>query len=145
MKLNATKAAFSFQRYVIRSVSFNEPLESQDGISVEFDPSGVFDELSKTFKLELRFIAKYGESNPHTLIDLMVEGYFLFDNILSFEEIPEYFYANSIAILFPYLRAFATVLTATGNGKPLILPTFNLSTLATPLKENTEIKTAGNK
>lgn len=140
MKLNAEKAAFSFNRYIIRKVSFLEPIENQSAVSIEFDASGEYDVSTKTYRVDLRFYAKYGEKNDKILIDLTAEGYFIFENEISLEEIPEYFYPNSMAILFPYLRAFVTTITAVGNAKPFILPTFNLSTLTQPLRDNTKLK-----
>lgn len=139
MKESPTPASFAFQNHLIRKVSFSQPLENQENISIEFEPSGVFNSPSGTYKLILRFFANYGEKNEHSLIDLVSEGEFKFDKNISFEEIPDYFFPNSIAILYPYLRAFITTFTSVANAKPLILPTLNLSSLSKPLKENTTV------
>ena len=64
---------------------------------------------------------------------------FKFSNVHSIEEIPEYFYNNSIAIVFPYLRAFITTLTSVAGIKPLILPTLNLTNLSAQLKVSTKV------
>lgn len=42
-------------------------------------------------------------------------------NIHSLDDIPEYFYANSIAILFPYIRVFVSTVTLQANIKPIVL------------------------
>ncbi|EXZ22215.1 pretranslocase subunit SecB family protein, partial [Bacteroides fragilis str. S13 L11] len=55
-------------------------------------------------------------------------------------EIPNFFYPNSIAILFPYVRAFVSTLTLQANIKPILLPTLNLSSLQDTLRENTTTK-----
>lgn len=60
-----------------------------------------------------------------------------FENVSSFDEIPTYFYRNAIAIIFPYVRAFISTVTLQSNIPPVILPTMNLSSLESPLKENT--------
>lgn len=50
---------------------------------------------------------------------------------------PSYFYRNSIAIVFPYIRAFISTVTLQANIPPIILPTMNLTSLEIPLKQNT--------
>lgn len=139
MKESPTPASFAFQNHLIRTVTFTLPALNQENISIEFEPTGEYNTQDGTFKLILRFMGNYGERNEHLLIDLVSEGYFKFDQNISFEEIPEYFFPNSIAILYPYLRAFITTFTAVANTKALILPTLNLSSLSKPLKENTVI------
>lgn len=61
------------------------------------------------------------------------------EDVIDIEDIPTYFYANSIAIVFPYLRAFISSLTIQANLKPMILPTMNLTSLSSPLKENVTV------
>ena len=142
MKENTQPAAFSFDRYIVRKFSFNQPLEDQNEISIDFEPIGEYDISMSVFKLTLNFTASYGPKRENTLLELEIEGYFKFHEVAEKEAIPEYFYSNSIAILFPYLRAFLTTTTSVANTKPLILPTLNLSSLAVPLKQNTKISTA---
>ncbi|RZJ69804.1 MAG: hypothetical protein EOO49_16235 [Flavobacterium sp.] len=60
---------------------------------------------------------------------------FSFEEIDTFEEIPTFFYRNAIAIIFPYVRAFVSSVTALANITPLILPTYNLGDLEAPLRE----------
>lgn len=139
MKESPTPASFAFQNHLIRKVTFSQPLENQEKISIEFEPSGEFNSQNGTYKLILRFFANYGEKNEYSLIDLVSEGDFKFDKSISFEEIPDYFFPNCIAILYPYLRAFITTFTSVANTKALILPTLNLSSLSKPLKENTTV------
>jgi len=53
------------------------------------------------------------------------------------EDIPDFFYKNSIAILFPYLRAYLSLVTTQANVPGIILPTYNLSGLEEELRSNT--------
>ncbi len=62
---------------------------------------------------------------------------FEFEDKINFEDIPSYFYINSIAILFPYVRAFVSTVTLQANIPPIVLPTMNISSLGKPLKEST--------
>jgi preprotein translocase subunit SecB len=64
---------------------------------------------------------------------------FVFREPVLLEEIPDYFYLNSIAILFPYVRAFVSIITLQANINPLMLPTMNLASLQETLKKNTNV------
>ena len=64
-------------------------------------------------------------------------AWFEFQDVERIEDIPDYFYANSIAILFPYVRAFVSTLTLQANVPPMVLPTLNLFPLQKILQENT--------
>ena len=54
-------------------------------------------------------------------------------------DIPEYFYPNSLAIVFPYVRAFVSTITLQANMQPVVLPTINLMGLTEELKEKTTV------
>lgn len=43
-----------------------------------------------------------------------------------------------MAILFPYIRAFVSTVTLQANVMPILLPTVNLSSLESRLRENTK-------
>ena len=78
------------------------------------------------------------QSNPKILVNCVAS--FKFKENISLAEIPNFFYPNSIAILFPYVRAFVSTLTLQANIKPILLPTLNLSSLQDILRENTTTK-----
>lgn len=139
MKEKTTIPAFSFQSHKIPEFTYTTPAVDQSSIAVLFAPSGVYTPKTGIFKLDVEFKATYGEPDSTTFSTIKIEGYFKFEPNTPLEKFPEYFYANSIAILYPYLRAFLTTLTSVANVKPLILPTLNLQDLANPLKENIEI------
>lgn len=42
----------------------------------------------------------------------------MFESARTLEDIPDYFYANSIAILFPYVRAFVSTVSLQANIPP---------------------------
>lgn len=56
---------------------------------------------------------------------------------LKLEEIPTFFYPNSLAILFPYVRAFVSTLSLQANVRPVMLPTINLMGLTDRLRAQT--------
>lgn len=134
-----TKAAFSFASYKVNKFSLKEPSGDHNEVNVSFQPSGIYFESQKLYKLFFDFSAFYGEQRSEFITATVVAD-FLFESSLRLEEIPDYFYSNSIAIVFPHLRAFITTITAVANIKPLILPVLNLSFLESEMKKNTTLQ-----
>ena len=107
----------------------------------EFTPKGEYVQSEGLYNLDFIFKAwEKGEeqSNPKILVNCVAS--FKFKENISLAEIPNFFYPNSIAILFPYVRAFVSTLTLQANIKPILLPTLNLSSLQDILRENTTTK-----
>jgi len=132
------KASFSLEKYVFKKVLIDLDYYKSKELFVNFAPSGIFNKKNSTFNLTFNFSAytsKEGGEKPFVSISCV--GEFKFTNVKSLEDIPTYFYRNSIAILFPYLRAFVSMVTNQANIPPLILPTMNLTSLEKPLRENT--------
>ena len=137
MKVDSQEAAFSFTGYKIKEFFFSEPSGDHLNLNVEFNPSGRYNQKEAVFTLLFSFSAAI--PNNEAFIKTTVEAYYKFENNTPFEKLPPYFFMNSIAIVFPYLRAFVTTLTSVANIKPLILPTLNLSALEVPLRDNTTV------
>jgi preprotein translocase subunit SecB len=130
-------ASFSFKHHEITKFSFAAPTnERTEMVSIKFFPKGKYNSKTGVFTLMLEFTAEFDENKEFAKIN--AQGEFQFPVNTPLSGVPDFFYANSIAILFPYLRAFITTLTAVANIKPLILPTLNLSALDSQLKENTK-------
>lgn len=135
------KASFSIERYFFDKVLIDLQYYTSEELYVDFKPSGIFKKDNSTYNLIFNFRAfttKEKDANP--FINVRCNGVFKFTNVSSLEEIPSYFYRNSVAILFPYLRAYISIITNQANTPPLVLPTMNLVSLEKPLKENTIIK-----
>ncbi len=132
------KASFSIDRYYFDKVLIDLQNHTSDKLFVDFKPSGVFNSKDSTYKLTFDFLAYTSdEKDTSPFVNIKCNGIFKFENVSSLEEIPSYFYRNSIAILFPYLRAFVSIVTNQANTPPVVLPTMNLISLEKPLKENT--------
>jgi preprotein translocase subunit SecB len=136
MKVDNAPAAFSFDSYNISQFSYIEPKEDQKNIFVDFLPTGMYSAKDGLFTMVFVFVASFGEETREKIIDISMKGFFRFEPNTAKEDIPEYFYQNSIAIIYPYIRAFVSTLTALAGAKPLILPTLNLSSLSENLKAN---------
>lgn len=137
------KAAFSLDNYFFKKILIDLSLNKSDEFVIDFQPSGEFNEENSTYELFFTFKAKNkDEKKPFIQIDCVSQ--FKFSESLKLNEIPPYFYVNSIAIIFPYMRAFISTVTLQSNIPPIVLPTMNLTELAVPLKKNTKVKVSGN-
>lgn len=128
------KAVFSLEDFQFNKVNVNFEKNVSEELEIRFSPMGQYDEATGSFKLLFVFDAI---ASGEAIINVQCVGSFLFENRPTLDEIPSYFYRNSIAILFPYVRAFVTFITIQANVRPLILPTMNLSELEEPLRQNT--------
>lgn len=131
-------AAFSFKRYKFVKSSFDlSNVGVKTALEMNINPSGRFSEKKKEFLLQFDFSAH--DEKKREVVSITCVAEFSFLNVKSFSDIPEYFYANSIAIVFPYVRAFISTLTLQANVAPLVLPTMNLSSLKEQLLQNTVV------
>ena len=135
MNQSIKSAAFSLKGYRFDKVQMDlsslRP-DSEYGLSIQ--PEGVYHPTTGVFDLHFLFVANI-EGAP--VISINCISQFAFNSIIPLSEIPEYFYANSIAIIFPYIRAFVSTVTLQSNVLPLIIPTLNLSSLQKQLADNT--------
>lgn len=130
-------AKFSLLSYRFNQVELNlENIEANETFVLDFSPSGnLFSEKGEyVLIIEFKALAE----NKDTVVKVKCNAVFSFGQPCTLDEIPTYFYSNSIAILFPYIRAFVSTLTLQANVKPILLPTLNLSTLQEELKRNTK-------
>ena len=74
------------------------------------------------------------------VVNISLEADFEFNGISELEDVPDYFYPNSLAIVYPYVRAFVSTLSLQANIHPLLLPTINLSSLKEEFKKHTIVK-----
>ena len=133
------KAAFSLLGYKFDKVNLDlSSLHPGTEFNIIFSPSGVFHPKTGEFSLKFAFSAKV-DGNDTEVIYINCVATYKFKDVREFSEIPEYFYANSIAILFPYVRAFVSTVTLQANIKPIVLPTYNVSPLKDELIRNTRV------
>lgn len=130
----AEKAVFSLTGYHFNKVSLDlDNIFPNATLDLNFAPSGKFDESTRTFILSFAFRAT---SDGKDIVSVNCIAEFEFKDEVTFENIPEFFYGNSIAILFPYIRAMVSSITLQANVQPMILPTLNLVSLKDHLKAN---------
>lgn len=120
-------ASFRFLEYkIVESyLKYNPAIPEFNNLSVNIKSSAGVNEKDLKFKLELELEVK-NESDDFTA-SVKAIGLFEFDSNLSDKHKEIFFNSSAPAILFPYIRAYITSLTALSGIQPIILPTINLS------------------
>ena len=128
------KAAFSIVKYHFDRVLINLANHQSNEFLIDFKPNGVFKKETSAYELCFR-VKVFNENNDaNAFVEVDCNGEFKFENVTNFDEIPDFFYRNCIAILFPFVRAYVSIITSQANVPGLILPTLNLTSLETELK-----------
>lgn len=136
--MEAQKAAFNLVKFSVTSFSYTKSKKTQiTPLKLVFDPSGKYFPKEGKFDLFINFIGHEEGSKRNPIIKMECIAEFKFPLNLAIDEIQPYFYANSIAIVFPYLRAFISTLTMQANSGIIMLGLINFTNMAQPLKENT--------
>ncbi len=131
------KAAFSILKYSFDKVKIDLSNFQSKDLKLNFETSGLYNETVSEFQLTFTVKAFAGDNLSDSFVEVRCVGLFKFEESTTFESIPDFFFRNSIAILFPYVRAFVSMVTIQANVPPVMLPTLNLSALETVLKQNT--------
>lgn len=130
------KAIFFLHNYTFEKINIDYSKSKSDDIEILFSPKGIYKSSNSEFELNIVFEAKCNGFSEN-FVEISCIAHFKFNEETTYEDIPDYFYANSIAIIFPYIRAFVSTVTLQANMEPMVLPTLNLTALEKPLKENT--------
>lgn len=132
----AKSTAFSLADYRISEFSYKKPDQDDFQIGLTFIPSGKYDSKKGIFHLQFSFSC-YIDNAANEFVKGVVNAEFKFSELLNFDEIPGFFYINAIAIIFPYVRAFISTLTLQANTAAVLVPTLNLTSLETQLRQST--------
>lgn len=135
-------AVFSLKQYIFDQVTIDlSHLDKNSPLSLDINPSGTYNPQTGEYDLSFLFQVMQGQDNENQIVSIRCVAQFIFATPVSPEEFPAMFYANSIAILFPYVRAFVSTVTLQANIiPPIIIPTLNLTSLEGQLRKNTTIK-----
>lgn len=127
------EAAFKLENFKINSCTCSFEYDGQ--LDLELKPMGKLILKDSIFEVIIDFTA-YQKGTDLPIIKCKLIGFFKFVESIELESVPDYFYNNSLAILFPYLRSFISSLTLQANTKILVLPTMNLSKVGKEFKQN---------
>ncbi|QKJ28507.1 protein-export chaperone SecB [Mucilaginibacter mali] len=125
---------FRLEQFIVKDFNFTrEPGET--GITdIQISPSGILNNSDKTFILSLEISLK--DDKETYSIDMTGYGYFEFKNMESTDSLSDYFCINAPAIIFPYIRAYISAVSALSGLKVITIPTMNLSSLQEDLRKN---------
>lgn len=132
------KAAFKLDNYHFTKASLDFNIPNNAELNISFNPKGVFYKKDAHYDLVFDVTVECLETGTE-VVKVSCEASFSFGKNISIEEIPNYFYPNSLAIVFPYVRAFVSTISLQANVQPVVLPTVNLMGLTEKLKEQTQI------
>lgn len=132
------EVAFSLKTYKFSKASLDFNIPDNANLIVSFNPTGTYSQSTGVYHLRFDVLVGCKETNSD-VVKVTCEASFEFNQPLKLEEIPIFFYPNSLAILFPYVRAFVSTLSLQANVRPVMLPTINLMGLTGTLRENTSV------
>jgi len=123
-------ATFQFLGYRVVESVFNHKLDGETAshIKTDFEVEGRNDDADSIFLLTV----KTHITDDNGVLDAKVAmvGQFKYDKTVSETQRNNFFTINGPAILFPYIRAYISTLTALGGTAPIVLPTFNFAKVA---------------
>ncbi len=132
--------AFGFRRYWFDRVSISSghyDRFAQVRLGFDIKASYVVKESKVTISFRVKVFS--GEKADYFCAATCF-GEFRFKDVSRKEDIPDYFYSNSIAILFPYLRAFVSLLTMQANfGEAVVLPLLNFTSVGKTIKDRMSV------
>lgn len=128
------KAGFQFDGFKISRSLIEIKGKGSQELTVEIIPRAVLNNLENTFVLEMN--VSIVDDSGNIKIEIMLEG--LFKIVERNENLNSFLFTNAPAIMFPYIRAYISSLTALSGATTITLPTLNLSGLKEKIAENFE-------
>jgi len=129
------KAGFSFNSFKINKSIFDFSHERNKKLKIMIKPEGRHYLQANLFKL-LLYVEVFTKEDD-LLIGVEAEAVFAFSDIRE-DQLMNYFLGNAPAIMFPYIRAYIGTLTIQSGFSPILLPTLNMTNIASDLKANIE-------
>ena len=131
MNKKVEKARFRFVEYLFKETSIKLTGEDiSDDVEFGIETNGIFEEDNKMFILTLNVLVKDKKSSLE--VKMTVTGKFEYETN-DIQELVPYLGFNAPAIMFPYIRAYITNITALGGMSPIILPTLNMESVGKEL------------
>lgn len=123
-----TQTKFKFKSYrVIKSeFTINPNFKSDSILNVTFSNCRC---LENDSEYTLCIQTSITNNERSLSVNLEIEGYFEFNKTLQGVDKENFFKYNAPAILFPYIRAHISSLTALCGIEPIVLPTLNFANL----------------
>lgn len=120
-------AKFRFLNFRVLESNIKLSLDSDSSARLSVDFEQEFSENVEERKMKLELTSLIKDENGEVEISVKSCGFFEYDSDLDVPLKEKFFYQNAPAILFPYVRAYISTLTALSGINPITLPTLNLS------------------
>jgi preprotein translocase subunit SecB len=136
--MSTEKAQIQFLNFIVKEshIVFNKTADFK--IDINFNPKGTVYKSLNQFNLQLFVDIK--DVDGHFNINLVTESIFSYPEDADIQAYTNsFFIVNAPAIIFPYIRAYISSLTALSGMPTLNLPTLNLSQVGENLKGNIAI------
>ena len=127
---------FKFEQFSVieSSIRRNKSLIDNLDLKYTISPSGIIDNIKKTFELQL--IVKMFDVNGQFESKVIIVGLFEFLEVTNMDNLNNYFYVNAPAIIFPYVRSYIAALTALSGFETINMPPVNIGILKDELVNN---------
>ncbi len=120
-------AQFRFLNYVISEtmVQINADEKPGQKLDIQFQQKAGVNEESH--KMRFEFVVNVMDSKKIVNIKVATVAFFEYDSSLTEKQKESFFMHNAPAILFPFVRAYISTLTAQSGIDTIVLPTINFS------------------
>ena len=127
--MKSIKSSLKFNNYVVDTIEFktNFDFSGKDkDIDFDTDSDCTFEDDNFIISLDLTVFPKAEENDYPFTMRVKIVGLFEVDKEIDTDTRKDFAERNSIAILFPYLRALVSVYSSNANIGNLILPPINV-------------------
>lgn len=134
--MTAEKSKFQFSNFVVQESHFILRERGEYEFTFGFNPSGkVFPALGQ---FELYLDLEVREKTDLVRIDIKTVSFFTFEEGANISD-NQFFTLNAPAIVYPYIRAYISTLTAQSGVVTINMPAMNLLSLGEHLGKNIEV------
>ncbi len=125
------EAAIQFEHYMVNSLelSSNDLISfgSEKDLKLSLSTKVALNENNDKAQVTLACDISSSEPTPAFTLSITMVGYFGLQACVTSQEVQELYTKNMVAILFPYMRAVITTVTAAANIPSVVLPTINVA------------------
>ena len=135
---SADKSSFQFNRFIVNESFFSYKKEGEFKLGINISPSGKI--LLKRNQFHLFLTTEVKDEEEKFIASVKTLSIFTFSPESDIDAYKSTFFTkNAPALVFPYIRAYLSTLTAQSGLINISLPTLNLTPLAKDLKNNIEV------
>lgn len=132
------KSGFKLESFIVTNFSIKRFPNKQGNADLNINPSGLQIKDKNEYHLSLDIELK--DNTESYDIKISVIGIFKYNTGESNSILSNYFFTNAPAIIFPYVRAYISSVSALTGLNTINLPVMNLTGLKKVLEENTQVK-----